>query len=141
MFRIMGDPRPVSISTGRTAPSGVPLVWRTRAEAENVRLSDLVRQAPHLVIRPLPEWGSRIPGTATYLAQTVEESKVIRGHTGNAWTQWETSGDVVRPSSARVLIALWTYQDVAEIFATYDQKQSAATGYSYLEDQKNPANV
>jgi hypothetical protein len=140
LFPIMGAARPVSIGGTRQAAANIPISMSTRAEAENVRLRDLVRSAVHLVIRPLPEWGDYVPGTATYLAETVEEQPVDVAW-GGSLSRWETSGTIVRPSSARIVIALWTYQDVAEIFATYDQKQSAATGYSYLEDQKNPANV
>jgi hypothetical protein len=136
-FMVLGSSRPVSISTGRTAVSGIPLVFRTRTEEETVRVRDLVKQAPHLVFRPTPEWGSAIPGVATYSAATVEETPVILGNL----TRWETTMNVVRPSSARVIVTLWPYQDVAELFATYDQKQDAAGGGTYLDDQKNPANV
>lgn len=136
-FRVLGSSRPVSISTGRAAPSGIPLVFRTRSEAETARVRELVKQAPHLVFRPTPGWGSAIPGVATYSAATVEETPVILGNL----TRWETTMNVVRPSSARVIVTLWPYQDVAQLFATYDQKQSAAGPGTYLDDQKNPANV
>lgn len=137
-FNVMGSSRPVAIAGRRSAPSGIPFSMLTLAEAENVRLRDLVRESPLLVIRGLPSWGTRVPGAATYAADTVTERNTLPG---DEMTVWETTGDIVRPSSARVVIALWTYQDVAQIFATYDQKQSAATGLTYLEDQKNPANV
>lgn len=140
LFQVMGATKPVSIGGMRQAPANIPLAMSTRAEAENVRLRDLVRTAVHLVIRPLPEWGDYVPGTATYLADTVEEQPVNVA-VGGSLTRWVTSGTIVRASSARVVIALWTYQDVAEIFASYDQKQAAATGLTYLEDQKHPANV
>lgn len=139
-FQVQGDPRPVSIGGIRRAAAGIPIGLSTRAEAENVRLRDLVRDSVHLVIRPLPEWGDFMPGTATYSAATVEEQPVDVAW-GGSLTRWVTTADIVRPSSARVLIALWRYQDVAEIFATYDQKQAAATGLTYLDDLKNPANV
>jgi hypothetical protein len=140
LFPVMGATRPVSIGGTRQAPSNVPLSISTLAQTENLRLRDLVQSATHLVIRPLPEWGDFIPGTATYLAETIEEQPVTV-QMGGSLTRWVTSGTIVRSSSARVVIALWTYQDVAEIFATHDQKQTAATGFTYLEDQKNPANV
>lgn len=137
---VMGDTRPVSISGPRMAPSGVPLSVSTQAEAENVRLRDLVRGAVHLVIRPLPEWGSHIPGTATYSVADAEEQPFDVSW-GGSLTRWQLSGDVVRPSAARVLIALWRYLDVAAIFSTYDQKQATAGKGTYLDDQKNPANT
>lgn len=140
LFPVMGSNKPVSIGGMRRAAANIPIAMSTRAEAENVRLRDLVKDAVHLVIRPLPEWGSYVPGTATYAAETVEEQPVDVAW-GGSLTRWVTDGTIVRSSSARVVIALWRYQDVAEIFATYDQKQAAATGQTYLEDQKNPANV
>lgn len=139
-FQVMGDPRPVSIGSVRTAASGIPISVSTRAEAENIRLRDLVRDSVHLVIRPLPVWGDFMPAVATYAAASVEEQPVDVAW-GGSLTRWETTGDVVRPSSSRVLIALWRYQDVAEIFATYDQKQAVAGAGTYLDDQKNPANT
>lgn len=139
-FQIMGDPRPVSISGVRRAPSGVPLALSTRSAGETARMRALVQEAVHLVIRPLPEWGDYLPGTATYSAAAVEEQPVDVAW-GGSLTRWVSSGDVVRSSSARVIVGLWTYQDVAGIFATYDQKQAAAGAGTYLDDQKNPANV
>ena len=139
-FNVMGSDRPVAISSRRQAATGVPLSMVTVAEAENTRLRDLIRESPLLIIRPIPKWGAAIPGSATYAAASFEEQP-LRHARGGTLTRWETTGDVVRGSSARVLIALWTYQDVAEIFGTYDQKQLAAGGGTYLDDQKNPANV
>lgn len=139
-FQIMGDPRPVSIGGVRRAPSGVPLSLSTRSVSETERMRGLIQEAVHLVIRPLPEWGDYLPGSATYSAATVEEQPVDVAW-GGSLTRWFTSGDVVRPSSARVVVGLWRYQDLPEIFATHDQKQAAAGGGTYLDDQKNPANV
>lgn len=139
-FDIMGASKPVSLGGIRQAASGIPLSMTTRAESENVRLRDMVNGTAHLIIRPLPEWGDYLPGTATYAAGNMDEIPVDVAM-GGSMTRWETTGDIVRGSSVRVLIALWTYQQVAEIFATYNQKQAAAGAGSYLDDQKNPANV
>lgn len=140
LFDVMGATKPVSLGGLRQAASGVPLSMTTKAEAENVRLRDLIQGTAHLVIRPLPEWGDFMPGSATYAAADVEEQPVDVAM-GGSMTRWETTGDVVRGSSSRVLIALWTYQQVAAIFSTYDQKQAAAGSGTYLDDLKNPANV
>lgn len=138
-FQVMGAKLPVSVASAGSSPAGIPLVWRVRAESENVRLRDLISSSPHLVIRPLPSWAARIPATATYLASSVTESKVIRGNVDNALTDWETTVDIVRPSSARVAISLFTYQDVADMFDTYAQKQEQADGGTYLDDQREPS--
>lgn len=140
LFPVMGSTLPVSIGGTRRAPADIPISMSTRSAQETTRLRNLIREAVHLVIRPLPDWGDYFPGSATYLADTVDEQPVDVAW-GGSLTRWETTGDVVRSSSARIVTPSWTYQDVAEIFATYDQKQSAATGLTYLEDQKNPANV
>ncbi|WP_104164665.1 hypothetical protein [Arthrobacter sp. SX1312] len=137
-FQIMGSNTPVGIGGVRQAASGVPLSMLTRGEEENLRMRDLVAGTAILVIRGLPEWGARVPASASYAAGTVTESNPLPG---DQVTVWETTGDTVRGSSAKILVALWTYQDVADIFATYDQKRAAAGGRAYLEDQKNPANV
>ncbi|MHA7145437.1 hypothetical protein ACX80U_12040 [Arthrobacter sp. TmT3-37] len=137
-FQIMGSSTPVGVGGIRQAASGVPLSMLTRGEEENLRMRDLVAGTSILVIRGLPEWGARVPASASYAAGTVTESNPLPG---DQVTVWETTGDTVRGSSATILVALWTYQDVADIFATYAQKQAAASGRTYLEDQKNPANV
>lgn len=136
-FNVMGSNRPVAIAGPRRAASGIPFSMVTVAERENRLLRDLVMQAPLLVIRPLPEWGTAILGSATYSAASMEEQP-LRHAIGGVLTRWETTGDVVRGSGARVLVALYTYQDVAQIFATYDQKQAALVGKTYLDDVKAP---
>ncbi|WP_394253631.1 hypothetical protein [Arthrobacter pityocampae] len=136
-FRVLGDPRPVTVSSPRGAPTGIPLEFRTMSDSESAKLRDLISTAVLLVIRPSPRWGSAMPSTATYSASSITESPVL----AHGLTRWETTGDIVRGSSARILVPLWSYQDVGDIFATYDQKQAAAGAGTYLDDQKNPANA
>lgn len=139
-FAVLGSNRPVAIAGQRQAATGVTLSMVTTDPDANTRLRDLVLQAPLLIVRPLPEWGRAVPATATYTAASVAE-RPLRHAIGGVVTRWETTGDVVRGSSARVLNPTWAYQRVRELYSTYEQKQLTSGGGSYLDDIKNPSNV
>lgn len=141
MHNIMGGRLPVAIGGQRRAPAGVDLSVLTDAEAQNERLRDMLDNSSVLVVRTLPDWGGALPPVAyVSVPEVVEEP--LTAHlgpgVGSYLTRWSMVGDVVRPSSAAVLISLFTYDDVTALFATYDQKQASAGGGSYLADQKNP---
>ncbi|UVK62556.1 minor tail protein [Arthrobacter phage TaylorSipht] len=141
VHRVIGASRPVAIGGQRQAPADFPLDLLTDAETHNTALRDMLDRAAVIVVRALPGWlGAAFPAVAYVATPEVVEVPLTagRGGPGRFLTQWTLQGSVVRSSTARVLVALFTYQDVEEMFATYDQKQAAAGGGSYLDDLKNP---
>ena len=142
---IIGARLPVAIGGSRQAASGVDLSMLTDAEAQNTRLRDMLANTSLLVVRGLPAWlGEAWPPVAYVSAPSVVEYPLtahLQRGVGRYLTRWEMVGRRVRGSSASVLISLFTYDDVAAVFATYDQKQAAAAGLTYLEDLKNPLNA
>lgn len=142
VHHVLGSSLPVAIGGQRRAPSGVDLSLLTDAEAENTKLRDMVKQAAVLVVRPLPGWLGDALAPVVHLAvpDVVEVPLTARlpQTVGRYLTRWTIVGDQVRASTASVLIALFTYQDVEALFATYAQKQASAGGGTYLDDLKNP---
>lgn len=137
-FNVLGSSRPVVIGGARQAPSGIPLALFTEALEANERMRALVSDTAVLIIRPLPEWMMPLPASGTYSAASVTEEPKGAPR-GDALTLWDLTVDSVRPSSARVVISLFTYQDVADMFDTYAQKQEQAGGGTYLDDQREPS--
>lgn len=141
MHDVLGSSLPVAIGGQRRAPAGVDLSVLTDAEVQNTRLRDMLDQSAVLVLRVPPGWlgGAMPPVSYVALPEVVEQPLTahLQG-VGRYLTRWQMLGSRVRPSSASVLVALFTYQDVEELFATYGQKQASAGGGTYLDDLKNP---
>lgn len=142
VHNIIGSSLPVAIGGQRRAASGVDLSVLTDAEAQNTALRDMVEQSAVVVVRTPPGWfGDAWPAVA-YVAMPEVVEQPLTAHklheAGRYLTRWGLVGQVVRGSSAPVLISLFTYDDVAALYATYDQKQASAGGGSYLDDLKNP---
>ncbi|QOI67662.1 minor tail protein [Arthrobacter phage Orcanus] len=141
VHQVVGSSKPVAIGGQRQAPADFPLDLLTDAETHNTILRDLMDRAAVIVVRGLPEWlGSAWPAVAYVALPEVVETPLTagRGGPGRFLTQWTLEGQNVRSSAARVLVALFTYQEVEEMFTTYAQKQAAAGGGTYLDDLKNP---
>lgn len=144
VHRILGSAYPVAIGGQRQAAAGVDLSLLSDAEVQNTRLRNMVSEATVLVVRPLPGWlNDALPpvgyvSVPEVLEQPLTARRLNLPETGRYLTRWEIIGQYVRPSSASVLIALFTYQDVEALFETYAQKQASAGGGTYLDDQKNP---
>lgn len=145
VHRIVGSRLPVVIGGARQGPSEVDLSMLTDAEAQNTRLRDMVENTSLLVVRGLPGWIADAWPPVAYVSAPVVVEYPLTAHlqngTGRFLTRWEVVGRRVRGSAASVLISLFTYDDVAALFDTYDQKQAAAGGGTYLEDLKNPLNA
>ncbi|WPM94342.1 minor tail protein [Arthrobacter phage Cupello] len=144
VHRVLGSSYPVAIGGQRQAATGVDLSLLSDAEVQNTRLRGMVSRATVLVVRPLPGWlHDALPpvgyvSVPEVLEQPLTPKRVNLPEAGRYLTRWEIIGQYVRPSSASVLIALFTYQDVEALFETYAQKQASAGSGTYLDDQKNP---
>lgn len=145
VMQVIGSAKPVAIGGQRRQPAEVNLSVLVEAEAQNNTLRELVDGSAVLVIRGLPGWlGEAWPAVAFVAVPEVVEEP-LAAHLGTGFgshmTRWEMTGQVVRESAASVLVALFTYDDVEALFRTYDTKQAAAAGRTYLQDLKDPANT
>lgn len=144
VHRVLGSSLPVAIGGQRQAAAGVDLSLLADAEVQNTRLRDMFSRSSVLVVRPLPGWlGGALPPVGYVSAPEVAEQPLTARfehlpESGRHLTRWVLVGQYVRASSASVLIALFTYQDVEALFSTYAQKQVSAGGGTYLDDLKNP---
>jgi len=89
-----------------------------------------------LLVRLPASWADFVPGAWFALVASVSE-RPAGASNGGSVTVWNLSADTVAAPTLRVLTATFTYGDVALLFATYQQKQDAATG-TYLDDLKHP---
>lgn len=133
---ILGAREPVALTGTRLAASGIDFSMVTRAAEEGTALRGLL-VAGLVLVRPLPGWGD-LPDLIYTVPQVKEQQ--MDTSTGGAWIRWSLTGDQVRPPSIDVLVALWTYDQVAALWSTYAQAQSAAQSAAarYLDVQRDP---
>lgn len=136
VVKILGSNRPVALMGQRMAASGVSFAAMTNAAEQATALRNLLATSTVLLVRGLPKWGEYLPPVTPMAISAPKEKPVTVGQ-GGQFTRWELTGDIVAAPSAQILVALWTYQDVADLWQTYDQAQAAHTG-TYLQDRKNP---
>ena len=138
IFKIMGSKEPMALIGQRMALKGVNTSVATVSAEQNARLQKLTDDTAQLVFRPLPEWGDlQLKGTM-HLANPSAVQLPVNVTIGGNLTWWNLVSDVVAAPAIRVLTAIFTYGDVAMLMSTYQQKQDAMAGKSYLEDLKNP---
>lgn len=134
LIDIMGSDRPMALFGQRMAARGVPLSMGATLE-NNTKLKRLLMSTAQLLFRPLPEFGD-LPGTMFVSVPSAVEMPVDVADGYLTW--WDLKADTVAAPTLKVLTATFTYGDVALLFATYQQKQDAAAGKTYLDDLKNP---
>lgn len=138
VFNIMGSDKPLALFGQRMAERNLDTSMGVRSAAENARLKGLLRSTAQLLFRPLPSWGEfELPGTL-FLANATATQLPVNVSWGGDLTWWDLKSDVVAAPAIRVLTATFTYGDVALLFSTYQQKQDAMAGKTYLDDLKNP---
>lgn len=138
VFKIMGSDKPLALFGQRMAERGLDTSMSTRSAEQNARLERLLKSTAQLLFRPLPGWGTRtMPGTM-FLANATATQLPVDVSWGGSLTWWDLKSDVVMAPAIKVLTATFTYGDVAILFSTYQQKQDAMAGKSYLDDLKNP---
>lgn len=134
---VLGSDEPVALTGQRLAASGFDFSVVTRAAEQATALRNLLAQTPLVLIRPLPQWGA-LPDLIYTVPRVIEEPfDVARG---GSLTRWALSGSSVAPPSIQVLLALWTYDEVAALWSTYAAAQAAASAAAatYLDDQRDP---
>lgn len=135
--QVLGARERVATSGQRMSAAGVDFSVLTEAAEQGTELRNLFANSGLVLVRPLPSWGP-LPDLIYTVPSVTEE--VTYGEHGPTMTTWNLVGDTVRPPSIQVLVALWTYDQVAALWATYGDAQSAANLISatYLDSQRDP---
>lgn len=135
--RVLGSREPIALTGQRMAVAGVDFSVLTEAAEQSTQLRNLMAETSLVLVRPLPSWGP-LPDLLYTVPSVTEEP--VYDEDGPTITVWSLAGDAVRPPSIDVLVALWTYDQVAALWTTYAQAQSAATASAsrYLDVQRDP---
>lgn len=134
---VLGSSEPVALTGQRMAASGVDFSVFTEAAQQGTNLQNLLLSTPLILVRPLPNWGP-LPDLIYTVPKVSME--ITYGEEGATFIEWSLTGNTVAPPSIQVLVALWTYDQVAALWGTYDDAQAAAsaTASTYLDDQRDP---
>lgn len=138
---VEGARYPVASVGVRQAPAGVPIALRAVAASQGALIKvmrDLLDTAGQVVIRGLP-LDIPLDPVAHVVAGDVEEVPVVGGLLGFR-NDWELSVTQVRPTSMRIIVPWWTYDQVRALWAprTYDQVKAARPGATYLDWSRDP---
>lgn len=138
IFNVMGSSKPMALFGQRMAESGLDTSLGTRSATENTRLKRLLRSTAQLLFKPLPVWGELDLVGTMFLSNPTVRQTPVNVLMGGKLTWWDLKSDVVAAPAIKVLTATFTYGDVKMMTATYQQKQDAMAGKTYLDDLKNP---
>mgnify|MGYP006192676105 CR=1 FL=1 len=127
----------VSARTGRRAASGIGIPLLVEDTAQSALLRQLVQSAVVLLLRPLPEWSSDVPGTCYLVAKDASVQPLNR-HKGGTLERWNIAGDVVAAPAAGVVVPIISYGDVQPAWTTYGQLQDTMQAKTYLDVQRDP---
>lgn len=134
LVSILGSAYPVALGGTRQVATRVPFdVFCQSAEAAGT-VSTILTGAFPVLLRPLPSMPVFPPAAFLSVAEVVVEPQ--DAHLGGTLTRWSLVGDLVAGPSVRVVVPVWTYGDVADLWATYGDV--AATGRTYLDMQRDP---
>lgn len=135
---VLGSDEPVALFGQRMALSGIDFSAMTYAAEQATLLRSLLASTSLVLIRTLPAWGP-LPDLFYTVPTVVEEQ--LNPWAGGTLTYWHLSGDQVAPPSLNIVVPLWSYDDVAALWSTYDEQQAAMTGAgaTYLDDLRDPS--
>jgi hypothetical protein len=134
---ILGSPDPVGILGQRMAARGLDMSMSTRAAQTAADMRNLLQSASLVLVRPLPDWAAALPGLC-YLVVGAPVEQPVDEAWGGELIRWELVGDLVAAPSMNVLVPLWTYGDVKQLWSTYQQAQTALAGKKYVTLLQNP---
>lgn len=134
MVRILGSSYSVALGGTRQAASRVPFdVFCQTAEAAS-KIRSILTEAFPVLLRPLPGMPGLPPAAFVTVGDVVEEP--LDARFGGTLTRFPLVVDVVAGPSVRVVVPVWTYGDVAALWATYGEV--SATGRTYLDMLRDP---
>lgn len=135
---ILGSPEPLALVGGRQIAAGVDFSMFTRAAEATTRLRNLIQQTPLLLVRTDGKRNDGVPALAYFVSAKPVEHPVTVAF-GGTLTNWQLQGDLVASPTMNVLIPIWTYGDVAALWTTYQQAQTALAAKTYLDVLKSPS--
>lgn len=138
MFTVMGSAEPVGLFGQRMAERGMDLSVATRSASENKRLKALLLSTGMFLFRPGAELAGLELKGSLFILNPVAVQRAVDTLWGGEATWWDLKADTVAAPTIKVLTATFTYGDVNMLTATYQQKQDAMAGKTYLDDLKNP---
>ena len=135
---IMGSAYAVAFGGQRMEAAGVMHRLRTFTAADAATLREVIREAPILLIRPLPKM-TGLPALA-YVSGDVRREPFTTHLPGGGQEYWTVTGNLVAAVMQAAITGSVTYDQVAQLLAgyTYGQIQTRAAGTTYLDWQKNP---
>lgn len=135
---IMGSNLPVVFGGQRMDASGLLHRFRTFTDTDAALLLDVIREAPILLIRSLPEM-TGLPALA-YVSGDVRREPFTTHLPGGQQQYWTVTGNLVAAIMQASISGSITYDEVQQLLAgyTYDQVQTLAAATTYLDWQKNP---
>lgn len=137
---IIGSPEPIALVGGRQLATGLDLSMFTRMVETTTKLRNLIQTAPLLLVRSSGLRNDGVPGLAYFVsAKPVEQPQTVAF--GGTLTRWQLTGDLVASPSLSVLVPVWTYGNVQDLWATYQQAQTTLSGKTYLDVLKSPSGV
>lgn len=138
--RVLGSDTPVGFAGQRMVASGIDFSTLTDSAEQGTELRNLLMTAYPILVRPLPSWGD-LPDLL-YMDVAAPSEEPLDSHMGGTLTRWTLAGDQVAPPSLSVVVPIWTYDQVFDIWSgyTYASQQSVAVGINatYMDDQRDP---
>lgn len=138
MFNVMGSKKPLALFGERMAERGLDLALGTRSSVESKRLKELLRSSSGFLFRPGPDLDGLLLDALMFIGAPSVSQVPVDTAWGGELTWWNFKADTVAAPTIKVLTATFTYGDVQLLYATYQQKQDAMAGLTYLDDLKNP---
>ena len=138
MFNVMGSKKPLALFGERMAERGLDLALGTRSSVESKRLKELLRSSSGFLFRPGPDLDGLMLDALMFIGAPSVSQVPVDTAWGGELTWWNFKADTVAAPTIKVLTATFTYGDVQLLYATYQQKQDAMAGLTYLDDLKNP---
>jgi len=135
---IMGSALPVAIGGQRLAAANVDFSTFTNAAQVATTLRNLLSQTAVLLLRN-PGTGSEagLPGAA-YMGTPTATERPVTVAFGGTLTQWDVKGSQVASPAASIVVPIWTYGAVGQLWLTYQAAQDANSTRTYLDALKSP---
>lgn len=139
-----GSRLPVASMARRRGPAAMPMHVRAALGSQGdlvAKLRRLWETAGQIVVRGLPA-GIPLDPVAHIVAPDVVESPVQQGVVGE-WCEWAWTAVQARPTSLRIVVPWWTYDQVRDIWQstadnTYAEVLLARPGDTYLDWAQDP---
>lgn len=127
---------PVASVGQRLMAAEVPLVLSYEVVAEAGALRRLLLRAGQLVLRGLPD--DLLEPVAHVTVGDATERRI--GHGAQQLATWDLTARQVRPTTMRIVVPWWTYDDVAALWAgtSYADATASRAGDTYIDWQRDP---